>query len=86
MKRLFFAACLMVLPGWATADNCDAPNLTGFDSVYCFSKVYIGEDNRLNANYQELRRKLSSADRATLRNAQLSWISWRDATCMTGPT
>ena len=40
----------LALPMAATADNCDQGNLTGFDSVYCFSKVYLGEDARLNDN------------------------------------
>ncbi|MEM6727494.1 MAG: lysozyme inhibitor LprI family protein [Pseudomonadota bacterium] len=86
MKRLFFACLLAALPGLAAADNCDQPNLTGFDSVYCFSKIYIGEDNRLNANYQALRARLGSVDRNTLLQAQRGWIRFRDATCMTGPT
>ncbi len=86
MKRILIALCLLTLPATAQADACDSPNLTGFDSVYCFAKIYIGEDNRLNANYQTLRGLLSSGDRSTLRDAQRGWIAMRDASCMTGPT
>lgn len=75
-----------VTPGTATADNCDQPDLTGFDSVYCFSKVFIGEDTRLNDQYGALRGQLSRADRDVLRTAQLGWIAARDNACMTAPT
>lgn len=70
----------------AAADNCDQPNLTGFDSVYCFSKVFIGEDTRLNQQYSDLRSLLSAAEKDTLRTAQLGWIAKRDNACLTGPT
>jgi uncharacterized protein YecT (DUF1311 family) len=80
------AVLFITLPISAKADNCDQPNLTGFDSVYCFSKVYIGEDTRLNNEYSALRGILSSAERNTLRTAQLNWIAYRDRSCMTGPT
>lgn len=85
-QRLLLVASLLLAPTWAAADNCDKGNLTGFDSVYCFSKVFIGEDNRLNKNYAALRKKLGSGDSATLRNAQRNWIAKRDASCMRGPT
>ena len=88
LKRVNLAAGLAfaMTPTTAAADNCDQPNLTGFDSVYCFSKVFIGEDTRLNEQYGALRAQLSSADRDTLRTAQLGWIARRDGACMTAPT
>lgn len=70
----------------ALADNCDQPNLTGFDSVYCFAKVYIGEDARMGDNYQTMRSLLNAGNFATLRQAQRNWLAYRDRTCMTGPT
>ncbi|WP_368184447.1 lysozyme inhibitor LprI family protein [Aestuariibius sp. HNIBRBA575] len=85
LRAAIFGLGLM-LPSAVLADNCDQPNLTGFDSVYCFSKVYLGEDARLNANYQTLRGHLSSSQTNTLRTSQRNWISMRDRTCMTGPT
>ena len=72
--------------GAALADNCDQPNLTGFDSVYCFAKIYVGEDAVLNERYGELRGMLSSSERQTLLGAQRNWISARDAACMSAPT
>ena len=80
------AALIVVSTVPAAADNCDQGNLTGFDSVYCFSKVYVGEDAVLNENYGALRAMLSSNQRTTLRNAQLNWIAARDNACMTAPT
>lgn len=76
----------MALPTLAAADNCDQGNLTGFDSVYCFSKVFLGEDARLNDNYATLRSLLSGSQRNTLRDAQLGWIAARDRACMVAPT
>lgn len=86
MRGAAFALSLAMTPVFAKADACDAPDLTGFDSVYCFAKIYIGEDNRLNENYKALRTKLGQSDRNRLRAAQLRWIAHRDAQCMSGPT
>lgn len=54
---------IVMMSAPAFADNCDRNDLTGFDSVYCFAKVYIGEDNRLNANYKSLRQHLTSSQK-----------------------
>ena len=85
--RAFIAAFGMVAlsAGSAAADNCDRTDLTGFDSVYCFSKVYITEDTRLNNQYGALRGLLSGTHRQTLLDAQRNWITRRDNTCLTGP-
>jgi uncharacterized protein YecT (DUF1311 family) len=84
--RTAILAAFLAAPTAALADNCDQGNLTGFDSVYCFSKVFLGEDARLNENYATLRAFLSSGDRATLRDAQRGWIAQRDRYCMVAPT
>ena len=84
-KAILFSI-LALLPTVGSADNCDQDNLTGFDSVYCFSKVYLGEDDRLNTNYAALREFLNSNQRSTLLEAQRNWIAYRDNNCMTGPT
>jgi len=84
--RTMVVLCAMALPVTASADNCDQGNLTGFDSVYCFSKVFLGEDARLNDNYGTLRSLLNSGQRSTLRDAQRGWIAYRDRACMSGPT
>lgn len=88
MTKHFLAAATLTLMGAlpAAADNCDQPNLTGFDSVYCFSKVFIGEDTRLNEQYGTLRGLLNAGERDTLRAAQLGWIAKRDNACMSAPT
>lgn len=84
--RLVILAITLALPMAAKADNCDQPNLTGFDSVYCFSKIYIGEDTRMGDNYRTMRSILSAGDFATLRQAQRNWLAYRDRSCMVGPT
>ena len=85
MRQLSLAALLSLAPALAFADNCDTGELTGFDGVYCFSKVFMGEDQRLNDNYAELRSHLNAAQRDTLRDAQLNWIEHRDSSCMPEP-
>lgn len=85
IKAMIIGAGL-AMPVAAWADNCDQGDLTGFDSVYCFSKVYLGEDARLNDNYGTLRGLLTSGQRGTLRDAQRGWIAYRDRECMTAPT
>lgn len=82
----YIIAAIVGFGGAAHADNCDQGNLTGFDSVYCFSKVYLGEDTRLNDNYGALRTQLNASQRQTLLDAQRGWIAYRDRACMTGPT
>lgn len=84
--RTMVVLCAMAFPATASADNCDQGNLTGFDSVYCFSKVFLGEDARLNDNYGTLRSLLNSGQRSILRDAQRGWIAYRDRACMSGPT
>lgn len=84
-RAMVFGAAL-AFPMAAQADNCDQGNLTGFDSVYCFSKVFLGEDARLNDNYGVLRGLLNSGQRNTLRDAQRNWIAYRDRQCMVAPT
>lgn len=86
LRRFLAAALLLGLPSAAAADNCDQPNLTGFDSVYCFAKIYIGEDNRMGDNYRTMRSLLSESDFAVLRQAQRNWLAVRDSVCMSGPT
>lgn len=90
MMRLTLKTAILMaaftLPAAAHADNCDQGNLTGFDSVYCFSKVFLGEDARLNDNYATLRSHLSGNQRNLLRDAQRNWIASRDRACMVAPT
>lgn len=86
LTKVTLITALLTLPLATKADNCDQGDLTGFDSVYCFSKVYLGEDARLNDNYATLRGLLNSSQRNTLRDAQRNWIAYRDTECMTAPT
>ncbi|WP_437880558.1 lysozyme inhibitor LprI family protein [Pseudomonas sp. LRF_L74] len=68
------------------ADNCDNPNLKGFDAVYCFSKVYIQEDSRLNKGYGDLRAQLDDEQKTTLKKGQVAWIKKRNEACLVGPS
>ena len=47
----------------------------------CLAKARDAADGQLNATYNELRRKLDSADAQRLVAAQRLWIQYRDANC-----
>ena len=64
------------------ADNCDQARNT-YDDIYCTNKVYASADAELNKNYQLLRTKLNSNQKAILKLSQLSLIRDRDNECTT---
>lgn len=81
MKKILF---LMVAVVWTMvwssvtyADNCDQARNT-YDDIYCTNKVYASADAELNKNYQLLRAKLNSNQKAILKTSQLSWIRERN--------
>lgn len=80
MKNQLLALGLSMLCMTAYADNCDHAR-NSLDAVHCSNLVYQKADKELNATYKQLMQKLSTADKKTLRTAQLSWIKNRDKTC-----
>jgi uncharacterized protein YecT (DUF1311 family) len=60
---------------------CNEPQ-TQAEMSYCASQTAKQEDDELNSVYQALRKELSGTDREErLIDAQLAWISFRDADC-----
>jgi uncharacterized protein YecT (DUF1311 family) len=47
----------------------------------CHQAEFKRQDAALNAEYQNLRARLPSAQRAGLQNAQRAWLAYRDAWC-----
>ncbi len=76
-----FLTCFVASPGKAA--GCDQPK-TGFDSVYCFAKVYMELDTQLTQNYQSLMRSIPPTEREILRGGQRQWIKQRDNACYAG--
>lgn len=74
---------LFCTASFAFADQCDNPELSPFDAVYCQSKIFVTEDARLNKSYGELREMLSPSEQSTLLQAQKNWIAYRDGECVT---
>lgn len=77
----------LVLPSIATPSdtiarqlNCDNPG-SNVEYKECARRAYEQADRRLNQVYQQLRSKLSSAERKQLTDAQLAWIQFRDKNC-----
>lgn len=82
--RFLVVAVFWTIP-WSSvthADNCDQARNT-YDDIYCTNKVYASADAELNKNYQLLRTKLNSHQKAILKTSQLSWIRDRDNECTT---
>lgn len=86
MKKIRFLVVIaflaMVGSSVTYADNCDQARNT-YDDIYCTNKVYASADAELNKNYQLLRTKLNSNQKAILKTSQLSWIRDRDNECTT---
>jgi uncharacterized protein YecT (DUF1311 family) len=72
--------CAALWSSGATAAPCDAPK-PGFDSVYCFAKIYMALDQQLNENYRALIAAIPSGQQSVLRDSQRGWISARDRKC-----
>ena len=91
MKRiLVLAGVLAAGPALAQEVDCTAPQLQ-MEMTYCAEQDYIAADKDLNAAYGAARSKLRAIDadlpqdqkgaEEHLKQAQRSWISFRDAAC-----
>ena len=47
----------------------------------CWGKEYKAADAKLNKTYQEFVTKLDESEKVQLKNAQLTWLKYRDANC-----
>ena len=80
MIRLL-AALLIVAPLAPRANSaCDTPQ-NDFDGLYCLNKIYQQADQDLNSAFGQLRPKLDTAGRASLKAGQLAWLRTRDSQC-----
>ena len=82
MYKIILALFCSLIASLSFADNCDNTRNT-YDDIYCTNKVYASADAELNKNYQLLRTKLNSNQKAILKTSQLSWIRDRDNECTT---
>ncbi|MBM3562345.1 MAG: DUF1311 domain-containing protein [Alphaproteobacteria bacterium] len=78
-----FCATFVILAHWkssAIAKDCSRLN-TQTDMNLCESDNFKQVDAQLNAVYAKLLKKISASGQSKLREAQKSWISYRDAQC-----
>ncbi|UWX64220.1 lysozyme inhibitor LprI family protein [Deinococcus rubellus] len=61
------------------AQNKCEGDLTDFDAVYCYQKVFVQADKDLNTVYGKLMAALPGSAKNTLRTLQRTWIKNRDA-------
>lgn len=79
-RRILASVSLTVfVPSFASAQtNCDG-DLTPFDSVYCYQKLFVQADKDLNDVYGKLMKALPASGQTRLRAYQRAWIQRRDA-------
>ena len=65
---------------WALAKDCDGRG-SQTDLNLCAGENFKQADATLNAVYAKLLKKISAAGQSKLREAQKSWIAYRDAQC-----
>ena len=71
---------MVFAPDLTTAKDCSRLN-TQTDMNLCEGENFKQADVQLNAVYAKLMKKISAAGQTKLREAQKSWIAYRDAQC-----
>jgi|GEM_PF-250865 len=59
---------------------------SSYDKTYCFAKLFLASDQELNTVYNQLRGVLKADVKQQLKDTQLEWMKYRDATCSAGGT
>lgn len=62
-------------------NHCVSVETGGDELITCMNYEYKKADASLNLHYSKLKSKLSSSAQLNLRNAQASWIKFRDSDC-----
>ncbi|SFS46897.1 lysozyme inhibitor LprI family protein [Brevundimonas viscosa] len=95
MKLAITILSAVLVASWASAAGAqdDAPNTPAYAACMegaggvtalvreCISEEHAQQDALLNEAYRELIGRLDSEARSDLRNAQRTWIAFRDAEC-----
>ncbi|SDY17687.1 Uncharacterized conserved protein YecT, DUF1311 family [Lysobacter sp. yr284] len=84
MKTIFPALAFALLGLTASAAHaqgeCDKYR-TSYDKTYCFAKLFLESDKELNTAYTDLRGVAKEPAKSQLKQTQLQWIKYRDASC-----
>ncbi|MFW8615899.1 MULTISPECIES: lysozyme inhibitor LprI family protein [Mesorhizobium] len=83
MRRMFLAACLVLLAAAsvARAQECDRSDDSQQMMNICAGEDYQAADARLNTAYQNLTSSDDANGKRLLQVAQRAWITFRDAEC-----
>ena len=78
---LGLAIIFAAVPAWSQECNPSDETQTGMN--ICAAAAYKAEDEKLNATYGEIMKRLSddAEGRKLLQSAQRAWIAFRDAEC-----
>ncbi len=63
------------------SEKCDPLDTSTPQQNFCAGLGFEAADAKLNKTYQQLRRKLTAAEKKALTKDELRWISHRDKTC-----
>ena len=63
--------------------GCEKP-APGYDTTYCYVKLFLQSDDELNEAYKSLSVLLNPEQKKKLIGAQRSWIKFRNAKCSDG--
>lgn len=76
---VFLSSQVLLLPD-AEAKNCKEPS-NQLEANECAKDALDSEDRALNASYSAARSRLDEKEQIKLKNAQLTWIKFRDQFC-----
>lgn len=80
MKRIILTCAALLLSSQALAEDCANAN-TQIEMNTCAAGQYKAADAKLNETYQNALQRAAPAQRDLLKQAQVAWITLRDADC-----
>ena len=69
---------ILVAAGWSGNPPADCADQTQAGLSACAAVELDAAERALNATYRELMSKLAPADQVRLREAERSWVDWRE--------
>jgi len=82
MKKVIIFILYLLFFG-KTFAGCEKPS-QGYDTTYCFAKLFLQSDEELNEAYKSLSALLNPEQKKRMIGAQRSWIKFRNAKCSDG--
>jgi uncharacterized protein YecT (DUF1311 family) len=81
MKLLILPLLFALGAANATRDDETKCCCTTYDTSVCLSRIHDRVDAELNATYQKAMKGLGNEDLQNLKDAERTWVAYRDAAC-----